>query len=67
MYGNEKEVTTLLTVREVSEILHVSQSWVRDHSSGKRRPVLPSEKLGRAIRFRMSDIEQFLEECRRAA
>ena len=60
-------MTTLLTVREVSLMLRMSQSWIRDHATGKRRPVLPCVKLGRAIRFRLSDIEQFLEDCKRAA
>jgi hypothetical protein len=31
----------LLTVRQVSEWLNVSPSWVRDHATNRRRPALP--------------------------
>jgi predicted transcriptional regulator len=39
-------VTRLLEVAEVAEWLGVSQSWVREHASGKRKPKLPAVKLG---------------------
>jgi len=45
----------------------VSENWVRDHGTGRRRPALACVKLGRTIRFRMSDVEQFVEECTRQA
>jgi hypothetical protein len=37
-----------------------------DHAEGRYKPVLPSLKLGRSVRFRESDIEAFLEKCERA-
>jgi excisionase family DNA binding protein len=52
----------LLTPMEVSEILSVSVAWVLDHSS-RRRPYLPAIRLGKAVRFRRSDVEEFIQEC----
>ena len=54
----------LMTPKEVAGILCVSPAWVLDHSS-RRRPHLPSIKLGKAVRFRAADIEQFIRECAR--
>ena len=60
----------LLSVSEVAEWLCVSTGWVRDHANARRRPVLPSIKLGQgrraARRFRREDIEQFIQLCRQA-
>ena len=52
----------LLTPKEVAEILSVSVAWVLDHSS-RRRPYLPAIRLGKAVRFRRSDVEEFIQEC----
>lgn len=54
----------LLTPREVAEILAVSVAWVLDHSS-RRRPLLPSVKLGKVVRFRSEEVEEFIRECAR--
>jgi excisionase family DNA binding protein len=54
----------LLTVPQIAEWLCVSPGWVRDHASGRRRPVLPSLKLGKLLRFRAADVDAFVEECR---
>jgi len=65
-HANERE--RLLTVSEVAEWLSVSTGWVRDHANARRRPVLPSIKLGHgrraARRFRRDDIEEFIRLCR---
>jgi excisionase family DNA binding protein len=55
----------LLTPKEVAEWLGVSSSWVLDHASGRRRPHLPSVKLGKAVRFRREDVQRFIDECAR--
>jgi excisionase family DNA binding protein len=60
-------ITRLLSPKEVAALLGVSEVWVYQHANGTRRPTLPSVKLGRAVRFRVSDIEQFLGEQLRAA
>ena len=53
----------LLTIAEVSEHLRVSRSWVTDHANGRRRPYLPSVKLGKLRRFERAVVESFLKEC----
>jgi excisionase family DNA binding protein len=54
----------LLTPQEVAEILAVSVAWVLDHSS-RRRPLLPSVKLGKVVRFRREEVVEFIRECAR--
>ena len=56
----------LLTAGQVADILSVSTAWVYDHAD-RKRPQLPSVRLGKAIRFRPADIEQFIEEMSRFA
>ena len=53
----------LLTPKEVAVWLGVAPPWVLDHASGRRRPQLPSVKLGKVVRFRREDIEKFIQEC----
>ena len=45
----------LLTVDEVALILRVQKSWVYAHVSD-----LPTIRLGRYVRFKASDIQEFL-------
>lgn len=54
----------LLTPKEVAEALAVSVAWVLDHCT-RRRPLLKSVKLGKAVRFRSEDVEDFIRECER--
>jgi excisionase family DNA binding protein len=51
--------TRLLTPQEVATRLGVSERWVRDHAT-RRSPRIPAVKLGPLLRFRLSDIEDFL-------
>ncbi|HYL98503.1 MAG TPA: helix-turn-helix domain-containing protein [Blastocatellia bacterium] len=55
----------LLGVTEVAQWLGVSRAWVYEHSNGRRRPYLPSVKLGKSVRFRPTDVEVFILECER--
>jgi len=50
----------LLTVRQVSEWLNVSPSWVRDHATNRRRPALPCLKLGKSLRFREDQVAEWI-------
>jgi hypothetical protein len=61
----EAKPLALLTAREVSRQLCVSVSWVLQHASGARRPIVPSIKLGKTVRFLQTDIDTFVEHCRR--
>ena len=60
----------LLDAKQVARLLHVSESWVREHSNGKE-PRLPAMKLGQGktalVRFHMSDIEEFILSQRERA
>jgi excisionase family DNA binding protein len=51
----------LLTAGEVAEWLHVSRGWIHDHASGRRRPVLPSIKLGKSLRFNEDAINRWIQ------
>ena len=52
--GNPSE-EILLTADEVAEILRVPRSWVYSHLGD-----LPVIRLGRYVRFKRSDIDEFL-------
>lgn len=49
----------LLTPQQVAERLGVSQRWVRDHAT-RRWPRITAVKLGSLLRFRWTDVEEFL-------
>ena len=59
----------LLTSTELAKELNVSESWVRDHAHGRRRPVLPSINLGTqrkpTYRFDRRVIQEWLRELAR--
>jgi hypothetical protein len=70
MKGNGKtnDSTTfgreLLTPRQLARELSVSEAWIRDHCSGRRKPLLPHIRLGDRrgqIRFRRANIDTFLQ------
>jgi excisionase family DNA binding protein len=52
----------LLTVREVAEWLCISETWVREHATGRRRPSLPSIRLGKSLRFDEAAVAQWLRD-----
>lgn len=57
----------LLSVEEVAALLGMSTAWVRQHASGLRRPIIPSVKLGKSVRFRRDRVLQFIESMERCA
>jgi excisionase family DNA binding protein len=50
----------LWSARQAAELLGVSERWVRDHAT-RRSPKIPVIKLGPLLRFRSTDVEQFIE------
>lgn len=55
----------LLTVEDVAERLNVTKDWVWDHSS-RKAPYPPVIRIGDGtLRYRMSQIEEFVNECER--
>lgn len=55
----------LLTVHEVAEFLRVPPSWVYERTRRHGRDRLPHVKIGKYLRFRLSDLETYLEALRR--
>ena len=65
-----KPIRQLIKAADVARKLGVSVSWVVQHASGKRKPYLPAVKMGPGrspLRFDPSDVEKFIDECRRIA
>jgi hypothetical protein len=52
---------TLWTAADVAAYLHKNLNWVKQHSNGHRRPLLPSIKAGKERLYRPSEIEAFLD------
>jgi predicted DNA-binding transcriptional regulator AlpA len=64
---SDQVIEQLLTADEVAERLRVSRDWVWDHSS-RRLPYLPVIRMSDgALRYRSSEIEEFLNERAQAA
>jgi excisionase family DNA binding protein len=51
----------LLTPSEVAQRLCVGVGWVRDHAT-RKQPRLPCVKLGKLLRFRREDVEEFIRK-----
>ena len=66
LQGNHRAAhEKLLGAKEVAHWLGVSRAWVFEHSNGRRRPFLPSVKLGKSVRYRPVDVDAFIVECER--
>jgi predicted DNA-binding transcriptional regulator AlpA len=58
-------IDSLLTVEDVAERLRVSRDWVWDHSS-RKAPYLPVIRMSDGVlRYRESQIEEFVNERER--
>jgi excisionase family DNA binding protein len=55
------QLSGLLTVEDVAELLSVSSDWVRDHAS-RKQPRLPVIRIGKMLRFRLHEIERWIQE-----
>ena len=51
----------LVTPADVARTLHVSAAWVRDHAT-RKQPRLPSVKVGKLLRFRPEEIEDWIRK-----
>jgi excisionase family DNA binding protein len=58
--GDRPGLERLLTVADVARLLSVSTAWVYDHAD-RKRPLIPCVRLGKAVRFRPDDVQQFIE------
>jgi hypothetical protein len=59
-------MTPLLTPSEVAAMLRMPVKWVLEHST-RRLPLLPSLKLGKYRRYRLDEIQRWMEQRERAA
>jgi predicted DNA-binding transcriptional regulator AlpA len=64
---SDQAIEQLLTAEDVAQRLRVSRDWVWDHST-RRLPYLPVIRMSDgALRYRSSEIEEFLNERSQAA
>lgn len=54
-------VQRLLAPADVARWLGVSSAWVRDHAT-RKEPRIRAVKVGKLLRFRPEDVEDFLRE-----
>jgi len=59
------EPEALLTVHEVAQLLKVPVSWVYERTRRRGAEQLPHIKVGKYVRFRLREIERYLELLRR--
>jgi excisionase family DNA binding protein len=55
----------LLTVTDIAAFLHVPKSWVYERTRRRGAERLPHIKVGKYLRFRLHEIERYLETLRR--
>jgi len=58
---HEQKPAALLTVPEVAALLHVPTSWVYDHVRQGCSTPLPVIRIGKYLRFRMSDLAVYID------
>jgi len=63
--GASPESEALLTVHEVAGLLRVHVSWVYERTRRRGIERLPHLKVGKYVRFRLSEVEEYLERLRR--
>jgi excisionase family DNA binding protein len=59
------DTQSLMTVSEVAAYLRMSAAWVRQHAGGLRLPIVPSVKMGKAVRFRRAAVVEFVQAMER--
>jgi len=57
----------LLTVHEAARFLHVTVSWVYEHTRDDAEDRLPFVKIGKYVRFDRTDLREFIDAKRQAA
>ena len=55
------ETERLLTVHDVAELLRVPVSWVYERTRRRGSERLPHLKIGKYLRFRLHEVESYLE------
>lgn len=52
----------LRTVREIAGLIQMSERWVRQQVNAADGPPMPHFRMGKALRFRLSEVEAWMEE-----
>jgi len=63
MNGLDVDRDALLTVEEVAQLLRVPKSWVYEHTRVSSNPRLPDVRLGKYLRSRCADINDFVKRA----
>ena len=63
---SNRRSAALFTPDDVASILRVSAAWVRDHAT-RKQPRLPSVKVGKLLRFRLEEIEDWIQKQSKGA
>jgi len=64
----QTDADVLLNTAQVAEMLQLSPYFVVAHSTGRRKPTIPFVKLShRTLRFRLSDVKEFIASRTRKA
>lgn len=61
------DLDELLTVNDAARLLHVTVSWVYEHTRDDAEDRLPFVKLGKYVRFDRTDLRDFINAKRQAA
>lgn len=56
----------LLTVSDAARFLHMTVSWVYEHTRDDAEDRLPFVKLGKYVRFDRTDLREYVDAKRRA-
>jgi len=56
----------LLTVNDAARFLHVTVSWVYEHTRDDAEDRLPFVKLGKYVRFDRTDLREYVDAKRHA-
>ena len=59
---SDSDTIQLITPKQLSERLNVSPAWI---SKAAKKGLIPSYHLGRCLRFKLSDIQRYLQETER--
>jgi len=65
-HNTHPRIHELLTVQDAAALLHVPVSWVYEHTRRGAPDALPALKVGKYLRFRPSDLLDYIDRQRRA-
>jgi len=64
MSEHAEQLEELMTVGDVAQTLRVPVSWIYDRTRRRGKARIPNIKLGKYLRFKRAEVQQWLEELR---